>query len=278
MGYVDDTTVYVKSKSVEHLREELERLANKMVCYCNENGLIINSQKTQILTNAREKIEIKINHDVVSSAPTISLLGLEYDTNFSTAPYLRQLARDANTRAALIRRLSFGMPNCLLKPLSNGLLMGKILAAATAAIPIRLCQNDKPYLSGILNDIDKSIRATARTITQIKLTDKIRSEVILWKAGLRSLTEAVSATMASTIWKARKEMSPLGCIFQGKSSVKNTRSSGSDNLCQPVPGHPELAANKLAQVWNLMNLSNAKTLASAKVSAREWYKQNAKYL
>ena len=110
------------------------------------------------------------------------------------------------------------------------------------------------------------------------MTDKIRSEVILWKAGLRSLTEAVSATMASTIWKARKEMSPLGCIFQGKSSVKNTRSSGSDNLCQPVPGHPELAANKLAQVWNLMNLSNAKTLASAKVSAREWYKQNAKYL
>ena len=34
--------------------------------------------------------------------------------------------------------------------------MGKILAAASAAIPIRLNPDKKPYLSGILNEIDKS--------------------------------------------------------------------------------------------------------------------------
>jgi hypothetical protein len=278
VGFADDTTVYVKSKTVEHLTDELERIASKMVYFCNANGLIINGQKTQILTTARKNVEIKIEQVTVSSAPTISLLGLEYDTNFSTAPYLRKLAREANTRAALIRRLSFGMPHCLLKPLANGLLMGKILAAAPAAIPIRLHSNDKPYLTGILNDIDKSIRATARTIARIKLTDKIRSEVVLWKAGLRSLTEAVSMTMASLIWKSQKNMNPLGRIFQKKVSVKNTRSVSSDNLCQPVPGHPEAAANKLAQVWNVMNLSDAKTLGCARTSARKWFKQNAKNL
>ena len=48
------------------------------------------------------------------------------------------------------------MPNCLLKPIANGLLMGKVLAAAPAAIPVRLNHNEKPYLSGILNEIDKS--------------------------------------------------------------------------------------------------------------------------
>ena len=108
---------------------------------------------------------------------------MEYDKNFSTAPYLRKLARESNTRAALIRRLSFGMPNCLLRPFANGLLMGKILAAAPAAIPIRVDPNDKLYLAGILNEIDKAIRATARTITRTKLTDKVRSEVTLSKAG-----------------------------------------------------------------------------------------------
>ena len=75
---------------------------------------------------------------MVSSSQTITLLGLGYDENFSTAPYLRRLEHEANTCAALIKRLSFGMRNCLLKPLANGLLMGKILAAALAAIPIRL--------------------------------------------------------------------------------------------------------------------------------------------
>ena len=64
--------------------------------------------------------------------------------------------------------------------------MGKILAAAPAAIPICIDSNDKPYLAGILDEIDKAIRATARTITRTKLTDKVRSEVILSKAGLNN--------------------------------------------------------------------------------------------
>ena len=55
--------------------------------YCNENGLILNGQKTQLLMSARKGIEININDDVVNSNTTVSLLGLEYDKNFSTAPY-----------------------------------------------------------------------------------------------------------------------------------------------------------------------------------------------
>ena len=128
------------------------------------------------------------------------------------------------------------MPNCVLKPLANGLLTGKILSAAIAAIPIRLCSNDKPYLSGILDQINKSITATARSITRISLKDKIRSEIVLQKAGLRSLTEAVSVTMACSIRKARNEMNPLGLIFQNKISTRITRSSTSEKLCEPVPG------------------------------------------
>jgi hypothetical protein len=58
----------------------------------------------------------------------------------------------------------------------------------------------------ILDEIDKAIRATARTITRTKLTDKVRSEVTLSKAGLKSLTEAVSVTMATLVWKARKDI------------------------------------------------------------------------
>ena len=116
-----------------------------------------------------------------------------------------------------------------------------------------------PYLSGILSDIDKSIKATARTITRTSLKDKIRSEVILWKAGLRGLTEAVSEIMACTIWIARKEMNLLGHLFENKISTRNTRFDSSDKLCQPVPGHQEAALNRLAKISNTLNLSSAKT-------------------
>ena len=133
-------------------------------------------------------------------------------------------------------------------------------------------------MAGILEDIDKSIRVAARTITHTKLTDKVRSEITLQKAGLRSLTEAVSTTMATTVWKARNEMNPLGHILQKKLSVKNTRSGYNNKLSLPVPGHPEAAANKLAQVWNEMNLSDAKSLYHAKTIAQKWYNHNAKSL
>ena len=152
--------------------------------------------------------------------------------------------------------------------------MGKILAAAPAAIPIRIDPNDKPYLAGILDEIDKAIRATARTITRTKLTDKVRSEVTLFKAGLKSLTEAVSVTMATLVWKARKDMDTLGFIFEKKPSIRDNRSKYNGKLCQPVPGHPELTSNKMAQIWNNLQLNNAKSIADVRASALEWYRTN----
>ena len=96
----DDSTVYIKTRSLETLKEELEELAN------NKN-LVINTQKTQILTNTKQEITVKIGQNMVSSSQTITLLGLEYDDNLSTAPYLQKFDREASTRTALIKRLSF---------------------------------------------------------------------------------------------------------------------------------------------------------------------------
>ena len=80
--------------------------------------------------------------------------------------------------------------------------------------------------------------------------------------------------MACAIWKARKEMNTLGCIFQFNSPNRNTRLCANKRLNQTVPGHPEVAANRLAQVWNTLNLSSTNTLGSVRKIARQWYRQN----
>ena len=56
------------------------------------------------------------------------------------------------------------------------------------------------------------------------------------------------------------------------------RSKYNDKLCQPVPGHPELTSNKMAQIWNNLKLNNAKSLGQVKALACDWYKKNAKIL
>ena len=73
-------------------------------------------------------------------------------------------------------------------------------------------------------------------------------------------------------------MNPLGRIFQKKTLTKHTRSANSKKLCQTVPGYPQVAANKLAQIWNISNLNSAKTLGSAKALTREWYRKNSSVL
>jgi hypothetical protein len=78
--------------------------------------------------------------------------------------------------------------------------------------------------------------------------------------------------MATIVWKSIKEMNPLGRFFENKLSVKCTISTKSKNLCQPIPGHPEAVVNQLAQVWNAMNLSSAKTSGSAESLAQKWNK------
>ena len=72
-------------------------------------------------------------------------------------------------------------------------------------------------------------------------------------------------------------MDTLGFIFEKKPSIKDTRSKYNDKLCQPVPGHPELTSNKMAQIWNNLNLSNSKSIACTRASALKWYQNNQKF-
>ena len=110
-----------------------------------------------------------VGDSIVSADPEISLLGINYNTNFSTSPYLQNLATQAKSRAAMIYRLSFGVPQNLLRLLANGLVIGKILAAAPAAIPFKLAYDDRAANLATEN-INRSIKSVAQTITKTALS------------------------------------------------------------------------------------------------------------
>ena len=123
-GYADDNTVYVHANSLDELKSHLESLSRNMINYCKSTGLVLNNSKTQLLVSSKNKFEIKMGSSLISASPSINILGVDYDYNFTTLPYLQKLASDSNTRSALIYRLSFGMPPKLLSMFANGLLMG----------------------------------------------------------------------------------------------------------------------------------------------------------
>ena len=271
VGYADDSTMYVHAKDMKLLQAGLQRIPNRMISYCNSAGLILNHDKTQLLVSTKQKCQISVGPSSIEGASEINLLGVTFDTNFSTIPYLHKLARAAKTRASLITRLSYSMPPHVLATFANGLLMGKIFTACPVTIPVRLNCDDK-FCVGLTEEINKSIKSTARIITRTKLCDKIHSKDVLKKANLQSLNEAVASITAVTVWKSKQKMDPLGCrLFKEKECVRTTRSVNSKEIQPPVPGYPALATNNMAKIWNSVpELQNASTIGAAKTISKKW--------
>ena len=146
------------------------------------------------------------------------------------------------------------------------------MAAAPAAIPFRINLEDKGA-NTVTEEINLALKSAARTITRTKLTDKIRSEVVLERAGLRNLNELVASASATMVWKSKMNMDPLGTLlFPDKAPNRPGMRSENKNLAKlPVPGYGLLAANLLSRVWNESpDLQKAKSLGSAKVAAKKW--------
>ena len=128
--------------------------------------------------------------------------------------------------------------------------------------------------------IDLNLKFTSPRVfvksTTIRPSDKIRSEVLLQKSGLKCLNEAVACMKAVSVWKSKRVMDPLGQhIFQKKSRLQCTRSVTSKEICLSVPGYPTLPTNIMARIWNVFpGLQFASTLGAARSLAKKWAKDN----
>ena len=172
----------------------------------------------------------------------------------------------ANRLPRTCDRLSFGVPSNLLRLLANGIVIGKILAAA--AIPFKLAHDDRAA-NLATEKINRSIKSVAWTITKISLSDKVSSKSVLEKAGLRTLNEMVASQTALMVWKSKKAKDPLSRkLFPDRSIMRHTRSINSTNATQPVPGN---LLYLMARTWNSSTeLHTMTSIGAAKSVARKW--------
>ena len=287
--YADDCSLYASSKSTDSLKKNLEIMSDRMIAYCSLSGLVINEEKTQMMCSGIKQssdFTVRVGKIIIQPSKELDLLGITYDSNLITKPYLNRLATEAKTRAAIIKRLSYSVPPHLLRTFTNGLLIGKIMASAPAAIPYKIIpectsnykETQNRGSSTITEEINMSIKNAARTITGTKLSDKVPSKCVLNKAGLKSLNEMVASASAILVWKSKHFMDPLGkhlfpILNINSAHIHDTRSTKCDKIRVPVPGYTELAVNLMATAWNEnSDLRNASTLGSAKIAAKKWAK------
>ena len=142
-----------------------------MIAFRQKTGFSLRNEKTQLLTLTVNNFEVYIGSCLIIAKHEISILGVDYDMNFTTNPYLVKLAHDAKIRSALIYRLSFRLPPYLLFTFANGLFIENILITAPATVSIRLEWEDRGSYA-ITEESNKAIKAIACSITRTKLSDR----------------------------------------------------------------------------------------------------------
>ena len=77
MCYADDSTLYQTADSKETFKSDLEMMSKRMIQYCNDNGLVINSAKTKLLLSFKDNLEVTVGDSTVFADPEICLLGID---------------------------------------------------------------------------------------------------------------------------------------------------------------------------------------------------------
>ena len=139
-------------------------------------------------------------------------------------------------------------------------------------------QKNQVYVNGKRfanqNDLDKHL---ARKKQKMELKNERREKAMKNELpkGATLFIEGFKHNLSEgDIRKALMETFCVGEKAFATDIEKGNRSKYNEKLCQPVPGHPELTSNKMAQIWNNLKLNNAKSIADVRASALEWYRQN----
>jgi hypothetical protein len=216
-----------------------------------------------------------VNGKQVKAEDSIKLLGVSFDRKLSTKPHAKAMLMAAKQRAAVIARLVNHIPGGkYLRQLATGLVNGKLchaLAAyATFRLPAPSGEAENP--STLYHQIQVAYNRVARSITGVKIRDRVLVPDLLERAGIPSINGMVVNAVAMETCNCRHSSDGgngaknfVGALIfdQGK-AVKTTRAAAAGMATVPLRGR-ETFVSSGAKTWNS---SEALRVASSKSAAR----------
>ena len=177
----------------------------------------------------------------------------------------------------MVARLAYHLPRGqYLRHLATGLVQGAIGYAISATAGVR--QTTDETVSAAFRDIQVAINNTARSITGHRRLEHVKTEDLLWEAGLLSYNAMATRAVALETWKAYHSCdgphgarSPLGALLFDKAAQERVTRSGTAGVvppCLPMPA--ATMVHHALTVWNRSeDLRSAKTIGEARSCARK---------
>ena len=104
-SYADDNTPHSTNKNVIKVLHDPEKMSNTLFKWFTDNLLEANPQKSHLLTNSTQELQINIGGIAISNSKREKLLGIHTDNKLTIEPHLRFLYEKASQKLMLLLKL-----------------------------------------------------------------------------------------------------------------------------------------------------------------------------
>ena len=91
--YADDNTPHSSNINFNKVLHDLEKISNTLFKWFTDNLLKANPEKSHLLTNSTQEIQIKIGEIAISNSKCEKLLGIHFDNKLTFEPHVRSLCK-----------------------------------------------------------------------------------------------------------------------------------------------------------------------------------------
>ena len=104
---VDDNTPHSSNKNLNKILHDLEKISDTLFKWFTDNLLKANPEKSHLLTNSAQEIQINIGKIAISNSKCEKLLGIHIDNKLTFEPHVRSLCKKASQKLKAFARIAF---------------------------------------------------------------------------------------------------------------------------------------------------------------------------
>ena len=129
--YADDNTPHSSNKNLNKVLHDLKKNSNSLFKWFTDNLLKANPEKSHLLTNSAQEIQINIGETAISNSKCEKLLGIHFDSKLTFEPHVGSLCKKASQKLNGFARIAYS-----LKFEQRGLLLNVFITSQFSYAPV----------------------------------------------------------------------------------------------------------------------------------------------
>ena len=105
-NYADRNTPYSTTINLNNVLHDLEKMSNTLLKWFTDNLLKANPEKSHLVTNSSQEIQIYIGGMAISKSKSEKLLGIHIDNKLTFEPHVRSLCKKASQKLNAFARIA----------------------------------------------------------------------------------------------------------------------------------------------------------------------------